>query len=662
MRSLPRCTLFLTLSLAAACDPAPGRRDGSVNDGGGPTGADSDGDGITDDWEGAAAGVDTDGDATPDYLDLDSDDDGIDDATEAHTSGPDYEPVDSDSDGVYDFRDLDSDANRIPDADETTGDLDGDGEDDYRDLDDDGDHISDAMEIDDPADPSDFDGDGMPDYRDVDSDGDVIGDQFESVIDTDGDMVLDRFDDDSDDDGWTDAEEAGVADPHLAPVDTDGDGIYDFRDPDSDDDGLSDRRERELGTSRTNADTDGDGVSDLVEIAACRDASCVDDPTDPMSSPLARGDFVFVEPYMDVPTPPRDTLDFATDLRVADVYLLIDTTGSMGDAIMSLQAGLATPTTGLIDRVRAEIPDVWFGVGEIRDYDDPYVYRNVQDITATIGDAQAAVNSLVAAGGGDGPEGDVPALFATATGMGLSGFGVADRTDCPAGTFGWPCFRNGAVPIVVVITDWAFHNDRAGNDPYPGYTDYPTMLAALTAANVRVIGVGRTVDGDLGALADLRAVANDTGAVDATGAPLASPWSGGPISDAVVNNIRILANQTPIDISVQYVDDPTDAVDTQAAFVDHVEANTMGNLVRGCEPRMGVDTNGDGRPDTFRDVTPGTPVCFDIVVKRNDTVMPTLMPQLFRASLRVLGDGFTELDLRDVFFLVPPRIPDPGIE
>ena len=43
-------------------------------------------------------------------------------------------------------------------------------------------------------------------------------------------------------------------------------------------------------------------------------------------------------------------------------------------------------------------------------------------------------------------------------------------------------------------------------------------------------------------------------------------------------------------------------------------------------------------------------------MKQNDTVMPTTDPQLFRATLRVLGDGFTELDSRDVFFLVPPEI------
>ena len=60
------------------------------------------------------------------------------------------------------------------------------------------------------------------------------------------------------------------------------------------------------------------------------------------------------------------------------------------------------------------------------------------------------------------------------------------------------------------------------------------------------------------------------------------------------------------------------------------------------------------------DVTAGERVCFDIIVKDNVTVMPTLEPQLFRGTINVLGDGFTPLDERDVFFLVPPTIMDPG--
>ncbi len=148
----------------------------------------------------------------------------------------------------------------------------------------------------------------------------------------------------------------------------------------------------------------------------------------------------------------------------------------------------------------------------------------------------------------------------------------------------------------------------------------------------------------------------DSGAVDGAGAPLVSLASGGTVDAAVVTQIQSLANATRFDINVVFTDDTSDAVDTWAAFVDHIEANETGDPARGCAARTAEDTDGDGYADTFRDVEGGTRVCFDIYVKQNDTVMPTADPQLFRATLTVLGDGFTPLDERDVFFLVPPEV------
>ena len=43
-----------------------------------------------------------------------------------------------------------------------------------------------------------------------------------------------------------------------------------------------------------------------------------------------------------------------------------------------------------------------------------------------------------------------------------------------------------------------------------------------------------------------------------------------------------------------------------------------------------------------------------VVSKPNTTVPATDAPQLFRAKVKVYGDGVTQLDERDVFFLVPP--------
>jgi hypothetical protein len=680
LAGLVLCALAL-VTVTAACGDSradPRRRPVAMTDGGPPTGVpDEDGDGISDDYEGRSDETDTDGDGTPDYRDRDSDDDGVPDADEGGVLGG--VPADTDGDGTYDFRDLDSDGNGIPDFVEGAEDLDNDTQPNSRDLDNDGDGARDTAEIGaDPAAPVDSDGDGTPDYLDTDSDGDTVRDLEESFVpdDTDMDGTPDRLDLDADNDGLTDAAEAGDADLLTPARDTDMDLIPDYRDPDSDNDGLSDADEALAGTDPLLADSDGDGITDLVEIGACPagDASCSGDATDPTSSPRTRGDFVFFEPYMEAPDPVRDTLSFATDLRIADVYFLMDTTGSMGGAIASLKSGLSTPGSGLIDRVRAVIPDVWFGVGGYDDYQqDPYgyassgdrAYYHLQDVTTDTVTAQAAVNRLTTHFGGDGPESGFPALYSVASGDGLAGPSGWPNTRasgaepgfpaCPAErSIGWPCFRNSAVPIVVMITDIDSHNGPSGEDAYSfGGPAYATVVAASTTSRIRVIGIA--VNG--GGRSDLEAIARDTGAVDASGTPLVSTWSGS-IGDDVVRQIQTLANQTPIDISVQFVDDPSDSVDAFAAFVDHLEANTAGVPGR-CEALPAEDTNGDGFPDTFRGVRPGTPVCFDIVVKQNDTVMPTLSPQVFRANLRVLGDGFTPLDDREIFFLVPPRIEVP---
>ena len=666
---LPGLVLALALG-PLACSPGSttggpgttGGDGGSSADGAAPLEPDADGDGISDRLEGAAEGVDTDGDGIPDYQDGDSDGDGKLDRIEGRTAYSGQEPVDSDGDGTPDFRDLDSDDNGIPDADEPDDDSDGDGLPDFQDGDDDGDGIADGDEIgDDPASPVDSDGDGLPDYRDIDSDNDFITDRYEYVDDTDGDGTPDRFDGDSDGDGIPDLMEAGDSDLDTPPVDTDGDGIPDFRDPDSDGDGLGDGRARELGTDPRSADTDGAGVSDLIEVSACPegDASCASDATDPGSSPRTRGDFVFAEPYMMPPTPERDTLDFATDIRKADVYFLIDTTGSMGTAIGNVRRTLSTD---IIPAIRAEIPDVEVGVGDFQDYcyggyggSGDYPYRHGQDISPDVSRSQSAVNGLRASGGWDGPESYVPALYATATGSGLSTCGPRARMDCPAGRWGYPCFRDGAVPIVVLIGDNEFHNGPGGAYPYsgiPGAPSYAATVAALRERNVRVISVWTSGTG----AAHIRQLATDTGAVDGSGNPLVTTGTGGTVGRNVVDQIRILANQTRFDISVRFDDDPSDMVDTFAAFVDRIEANEAGDAARGCEALPAVDSDGDGVKDTFPDVTAGTRVCFDIVVKENTTVEPTADPQVFKATLTVLGDGFTELDARDVFFLVPGEV------
>jgi hypothetical protein len=656
-----------------------------IDSGAFPPTLDSDGDTITDLAEGRGSGVDTDGDGIPDYLDLDSDGDGIEDAVEAGDAELTTPPIDSDFDGIPDFRDLDSDGNGVPDSVEGVRDRDGDSRPDYRDLDNDGDGLDDVLEIGpDPLRPIDTDGNGVPDYNSFDSDGDFIGDDIEALFDTDGDGVVDMRDLDTDGDGWSDAIEAGDSDLSTPPVDTDGDGIYDFRDPDSDNDGLADSRELGYGTSRTSADTDGDGVSDLIEIGAGTRA------TDPSDSPRTRGDFVFLVPFMEPPSPSRDTLQFSTALQRADIYFMMDNTGSMGGTIGALQSGL---TSTVIPAIVRDIPEAWFGVGGFDDYplgtygtpgcgtdtagiSHDRAFFQYQTMTSDARAAQNAVNRYRTNCGADGPESAVAALYSLATRDNLSGYasfagtGTSPPT-CPAGHRGTACFRPDAVPIVIIMTDVDQHNAPTCSCPYSssivpgGGPTYAATLTALAALNVRVVGIATSS----GANSFLNRIVQDTtiarGAPGASSDYVISAPGGRGLSDAITTVVR-RASQVPLDVSAQAVDvaDPGETVDAVMAFLDHLETRITAAPGLSCTTgfrtydRPGIDA--DSFPDTFERVTPGTPVCFDIFPRSNTSVMPTLDPQLFRARINVIGDGFTPLDTRVIYFLVPPRVPDPN--
>ncbi len=681
------CVLWLGLG----CDPGgpPPSRDGSPGDAG-VAASDADGDTISDADEGARDGVDTDGDGMPDFEDLDSDNDGIADAVEAGDADLGTAPVDSDSDGTPDYRDLDSDGNSINDADELEGDVDMDGTPNFADLDDDNDLLGDVLELAGVlTPPADFDGDGLADFQDLDSDNDNIADTHEQDIDNDGDGVKDRFDLDTDDDGILDIDEAGDTDPRTPPVDSDGDLVPDFRDLDSDNDGLSDADEvTTYMTNPTLEDSDGDGVSDLIEVGAGTN------PNDINDNPMALGDFVFVVPFEQDPMPPRDTLQFRTNLAFLDVYFLFDVSGSMAGeigalrtAVNSIIGNLQCMDTGTACGVDADcagfaggtevcspftntcienpamsscVLSPWTGVGQ---YEDQYCHGAGPGTCAS-----GVTNAAIPPGLRLQP--DPMATASTMANWRTHGgteelyqalWGVADPSapnavGCEtlgAGEVGCPAFREQAVKIVIAFTD----EDSDG-------TETVTQAAnALMAANIRMIGVWSGTAGSA-ARNELRDVVLMSGSLDRAGNPLFYEGVDGGVVTPVTNAINEIVEGVPIEVTIDAVDQPGDAGDS-LVFIDRLETNTSG--MGGCTMAMTADANpaGDGVQDTFPSVSPGTPVCFDVVARRNDCVMggpcvmPLTTPQVFEAQLTVYGGG-SPVDQRRVFFLVPPVIEGPG--
>ncbi|MDD9934820.1 MAG: hypothetical protein OXT09_14520, partial [Myxococcales bacterium] len=212
---------------------------------------DNDGDGYDDGLASTPLDpADTDGDSQDDYQDADDDNDGIPTATEnAAPAG--------DTDGVPNHLDLDSDNDGIPDVTEAGGSDSGDGTVGAI-TDANGNGLDDGLEAS-PLPLPNTDGAGAEDYLDLDSDGDGINDVVEAGGTDAGDGTVAGFTD-NDGDGYDDS----TAGAQLDPPDTDGDNVPDFQDLDDDNDGIPDLVEGD-------ADTDGDGTPDYRDLDSDND-------------------------------------------------------------------------------------------------------------------------------------------------------------------------------------------------------------------------------------------------------------------------------------------------------------------------------------------------------------------------------------------------------
>ncbi len=521
-----------------------------------------------------------------------------------------------------------------------------------------------------PCDPADSDGNGIADVLE----GTGVGNP------------------DDDADGVPDAAEAGTGGP-CSPRDTDGDGRPDYQDTDSDNDGIPDGDEVAAGTDPTNPDTDGDGYTDLVERAAGTS------PTDP-SSTVPATDYFVVLPYNGERV--MRPLRFGTNISKADVFFLVDMTGSMGGERTNLIRGLVDT---IIPGIAAAIPNVQFGAGGFDDYpyasfgsapDLPfYLLRSIgpadEDIggwsipagpttcprsagTSDIGrisggpngrwDILDAVEGLPCHGGSDGPESYVPALYATATGMGLSwpGGSIPGAPACASVPDelgvrrGYPCFRPGALPIILLFGDFNFHNGPGGTEPYsfpsPSYAE---TVAALNGIGGRVIGV---FSGGTGSSlrSDYEQTARDTGAVTVGGMPLvfdiASNGSG--LGTAVVDAVGQLVGGTPQDVSTRTQNVPGNPDEFDATL-----------FIKTIVPVEGFGSGGEIGPipgitytskdeTTFYQVIPGTQVEFAIDFW-NDVRPTPARTEIHQARIIVVGNGVADLDFRNVYIVVPPE-------
>lgn len=352
-------------------------------------------------------------------------------------------------------------------------------------------------------------------------------------------------------------------------------------------------------------------------------------------------------------------------LSIADVFFVVDRTGSMEEEIDAIRLNLQRT---IVPGIAATIGDVQFGVATFGDFPfEPYgdpgdvPFTLVTPIDRSLANVQGAVNSIRVGGGGDNPEAMVETLFQVPSGVGYAPW-IPPASPCGApGRTGYGCLRPNAQTIFLVIADAPMHNGPDGRAPYatatftrpgrcPSYLPscaasraphtYDEAVAVLRNVRARVIGIdsGRA---PFSGLADLQRLARDTDTVSASGDPMVfSIGSDGRELDArVVNAVRTFTQQVRFNASARVID------------LDASRPATR--LIRGVRPAFATPMSAITRIEgaTFVGVVPGTQLTFTIELEANLPRGPA--PQRFPARVQFLADGRPNLGFQDIEVVIP---------
>ncbi len=212
-------------------------------------------------------------------------------------------------------------------------------------------------------------------------------------------------------------------------------------------------------------DADGDGVPDDADD--CPGApdwiSCDGDPSND-----GLYQTVFYDPNGANEVVRRSIVDVIADIPEVDIYFLIDATPTLAEEVTVLQAEILN----VISDIRLSFPNAQFGLGLYREYPlaplaaahSQAPYHHILDFTGDDLLVETAVSTLNTVQNATSASAATQALYSVASGLGLGEF-VPNRGSCPNAPdadIGYPCFRDGALHVVMNITDAEVHN---GPDP-----------------------------------------------------------------------------------------------------------------------------------------------------------------------------------------------------
>ncbi len=390
---------------------------------------------------------------------------------------------------------------------------------------------------------------------------------------------------------------------------------------------------------------------------------CTQTAGDIVSCEFDTTDHVVFAPFEALASPRSVSVAAVSEVGPVDLYAIVDRSGSMQMEITSIKNNFASVVSSLQCQPigTGEPPDclgdLWAGAGTVGYLGSGAdAFRNSADLQLNPNLVDLPTSEPV----GCCQEPLTFAVYATVTGQGGAPFdmpSVPSRSTCtgsPAAnvgyaTFGYPCFRQGALPVVVLATD---EPPISPGDTYKTPNWLAIVKPQMNALQARLIGLlGSGAAAAVGT--DLRQMATGTGAVDANNgnAPLVFDGSDANAATALANGVLALAAGVPLDVSGAAVDDLTDPVDAVAAFVGRVEVKPSGTPT--CVNHPSDDADSDGVAETYVDAPPGTPLCWKLVTRKNRTVAPTSSAQIFRITIDVSVDGISVVSQHEVFFIVP---------
>jgi hypothetical protein len=339
-------------------------------------------------------------------------------------------------------------------------------------------------------------------------------------------------------------------------------------------------------------------------------------------------------------------------------------------------------------------------------------FKLVLAISDNVTSVQTALGTLAIGGmpiwcGNDWPEGQIEALYQIATGDGLT---TPSPTNIPVdhNRVGGVEYRHGSLPVVVPITDAYFHDPGSSascncdGGACTWAANYSAAINAvahtrqqakdkLNAICAKVVGVASIESGVGGCsgLADEEDFAKTTGArvppvawqsalpAGCTAGQCCTGISGvgrAPDGDglcplvfqinadgtglgtSIVTGLKMLTRYAKFDVKTETVGNPqgdnNEPLPTGYTTASFIKSITPASSTAPTPPPTLPQPTIVGME--FHDVYPGSVVTFTVDAY-NDFLEQTDQPQIFRATIKVLAGGCTDLDQREVLILVPPK-------